>query len=286
MVLFVYTESLYHEGIPAMSSSKIQIKPSNQQELARLKVELHQARLAQLEAESELAQEQAEVNAFRMHCRLKLDELVEKYTELQAQKQACLIRLELLRQGDDLVWLEEDDLLNEESDQDADEQVEELILPTPTLHDKDVEKRLYRELARRFHPDLARTAVEQSYRTSMMTAVNHAYAANNLQALYDLAGELKPDEIAELAGIENREIHQLRMKIFKARRFQRRARHQLRLLRNENTARLWRRARTIEGQGQDWWSIVQLELRQAIEKRLLEVNELQQILDRLEEGQI
>ena len=217
-----------------------------------------------------------------MHCRLKLDLLVDTLMELRVQKQACLTRLELLRQGVDPAWLEDDDFLGESSeDVDNEDEKEELLLPTPSPRDKAAEKRLYRELARRFHPDLARTAIEQSYRTTIMAAVNRAYEGEDLQALYDLAGELEPGEIAELAGIDSVAIRGLRQEIMKARHRRRKAQSQLALLRQENTARLWRRARLIEGQGQDYWSLVRSELQNAIDRLELEVGKLRAELARL-----
>jgi hypothetical protein len=267
-----------------MNSSKIESVRTASEKNAHLQRELKNARQAQLEAEAELAQEQAAVNAFRMHCRLKMDSLVDTLMDLRAQKQACLTRLELLRQGIDPAWLEEDDLLGQNREGFDDEhEEEELLLPTPTPRDKAAEKRLYRELARRFHPDLARTVVEQSYRTSMMASVNKAYASNNLQALYDLAGELEPGEIAELAGIDSAATRELRQQIMKARHQRRKARRQLRLLRQENTARLWQRAQLIEGQDHDWWSLVRGELQSAVERREREVAALQTELERLEQ---
>jgi hypothetical protein len=249
--------------------------------VAKLEAELRKARRAQLQAEAELTEEQAAVNAFRMHCRLKLDELVDSLTTLRADKEAYLTRLELFRQGVDPAWLEEEEILGEEAE-DVEVEEEELLLPTDTPRDKAAEKRLYRELARRFHPDLAKTALERSYRTEMMTAVNTAYARQDLQALYDLAGELEPGEIAELAGIESVEIRRLREGILQARRQQRKARQQLKLLRQENSARLWRRAQDIGEEGKDWWSVVQEELASAVEHLQAEVKGLQEQLAKLE----
>ncbi|UCC53142.1 MAG: hypothetical protein JSV68_04080, partial [Anaerolineaceae bacterium] len=60
-----------------MNSSKIEPVRTASEKNAHLQRELKNARQAQLEAEAELAQEQAAVNAFRMHCRLKLDSLVD-----------------------------------------------------------------------------------------------------------------------------------------------------------------------------------------------------------------
>jgi hypothetical protein len=267
-----------------MSSSQIEPVRSVRDKKERLQRELDKARQAQLEAEADLAQEQAAVNAFRMHCRLKLDFLVDTLMDLRAQKQACLTRLELLRQGFHPAWLEDDELLGKIGEEaDCEDEEEQLLLPTPTPRDKAAEKRLYRELARRFHPDLARTAVEQSYRTAMMAAVNRAYAGEDLQALYDLAGELEPGEIAELAGIDSVAIRGLRLEIMKARHRRRKARRQLALLRQENTARLWRRAQLIEGQRQDYWSLVRSELQKAIRRLELDVDDLQIELGRFEQ---
>ena len=263
-------------------NSEIEPVYSTQDKVAKLQRELDKARRAQLEVEAELAQEQAAVNAFRMHCRLNLDELVDSLMDVRAEKQMLLTRLELLRQGVDLAWLEEDEILGENGEAvDLDDE-EELLLPTATPHDKAAEKRLYRELARRFHPDLAKTAVEQSYRTAMMTAVNRAYASQDLQALYDIAGELEPGEIAELAGIESLEIRRLREGIMKARHQRRKARQQLTLLHQENTARLWRRAQAIEGEGKDWWSLVRSELGQAVARLEREVALLRAELEGME----
>ncbi len=55
-----------------------------------LTCELDKARRRLLEAETDLAEEQAAVNAFRMHCRLKLDAWIETLTDLQTRKQSLL----------------------------------------------------------------------------------------------------------------------------------------------------------------------------------------------------
>jgi DnaJ-class molecular chaperone len=41
-------------------------------------------------------------------------------------------------------------------------------------------KKLYRQLARSFHPDLASDDADRAYRTDKMTAVNDAYAARSM----------------------------------------------------------------------------------------------------------
>jgi DnaJ-class molecular chaperone len=145
-------------------------------------------------------------------------------------------------------------------------------------------KRLYRELARKFHPDLAETAVEDAYRTSIMAAVNAAYAAGDLRALYDLAGELEPGEAAELAGIESKRLRRLRQQIMTCRRRRRKVKQQYRALRRETTARLWQKAQEVAADDADWWSSVQRELEAAIARRRREIAELEQQAAALEEA--
>jgi len=235
----------------------------------QVRAELEQAKQALRQAEAELGAEQAAVNAFRMHCRLKLDDLVDELQELTTRKQSLLTRLALLRQARDEGAFDDDDAFWQtavppEPDIPDDE---ELLLPTDTPRDKAAEKRLYRELARRFHPDLAETAVEEAYRTSIMTAVNAAYEKQDIQALYDLAGELDPGELAELQEIDSLEIRRVREQIMKVRRLRRKALQRLKTLRQENTARLWRKAQELEEEGGNWWDSVRRELVIVIERR-------------------
>jgi hypothetical protein len=267
-----------------MTNRQILPVSAPREEVNQLEEELKQARLKLNQAEAELAAEQAAVNAFRMHCRLKLDDLVDTLQALAVEKQSLLTRLELFRQAeaygvaydeDEPFWRSEDFLASEEAEDD-------LLLPTETPRDKAAEKRLYRQLARRFHPDMAETAVEQAYMTSMMAAVNNAYEKNDTQALYDLAGELDPGELRELQAIEAIESRRLREYILKAQRLQRKSRQRLKLLRQENTARLWRKAQELEEEGDNWWDAVRHELELAVRRRQKTVISLQTQISSIE----
>jgi predicted nucleic acid-binding Zn-ribbon protein len=60
--------------------------------------------------------------------------------------------------------------------------------PPPVTADTEQQIRaLYRELAKRFHPDLAATEAERVWRTPRMAEVNAAYSARDLAALQRLA---------------------------------------------------------------------------------------------------
>ena len=69
--------------------------------------------------------------------------------------------------------------------------------PPPTRPDVEAEiKVLYRELAKRYHPDLAASQTEREWRTPRMAAVNAAYASRNLAVLQKLAAQTDDPEAA------------------------------------------------------------------------------------------
>lgn len=221
-------------------------------DVGRLQAERRDAVAQLADAERALAEEQAAVNRFRMHCRLKIGRWVDDVLALRETKQTLLAALALELDAADAAddWRTADD--------DAD-----LLLPTDTPRDKAAEKRLFRELVRRFHPDAAATAVEKAYATNMMVAINHAYAAGDAATLRDLAGELDPSAAAELEKCPTPRVRRLRRDILNLNRRRRKVLHQQRVLRAENTAVLYRKAQRIEADGAAWWEEVRRELEAA-----------------------
>ncbi|MFN2116918.1 MAG: hypothetical protein ACK2U0_04985 [Candidatus Promineifilaceae bacterium] len=250
--------------------------------LSKLQSELETARASLTEAEAELAEEQAAVNVFRMHCRIRLDDLVDRYLQLRSERESLLINLEFLRQGFDPMSVDDDPLADEVWFEESIDE-EDILLPTDTPTDKAAEKRLYRELARRFHPDLATNLFERAYRTTIMAAINIAYAERDTEALYDLAGELNPAEAVDLVQPSNAEMRRIGQLINKMRRLERKAKRQLAALRRENTARLWQRVQILGDQDEDGWTIIRKELQRAITLRENEIQELRIQLELLEQ---
>ncbi len=255
----------------------------------QLQSELETARQKLLDTEASLVKEQAEINAFRMHCRLKLDRWIEQLLELQTKKQSLLTRLELLRQSQTMgIALEEaESFWKSEAvweELSADEDEEELILPTVVPRDKAAERRLYRELARRFHPDLGMNSLDVAYRTEMMAAVNSAYDASDIQALYDLAEKLDPDQAAELDKIDSIDERKIREKIYRLHLRRRRAKQRLTALYQENTARLWNEARHLEQVDTHWWEVVRLEIERHLDRLGIELEQLKSQIFVLEDN--
>lgn len=266
--------------------SLIQTTPAAQRR--QFEKDLHEAQQALLEVEGKLARRQAAVNAFRMQCRLKIGRLLDEYLDLRSQKQALWTRLQLLHQAEEfgIPYDEEDPFWHGRDDADLyDDLPEDALLPDvqETAHDRAAEKRLYRELARKFHPDLAAGGLERAYMTTMMTAVNAAYSQHNLAALRDLADELDPAVMAELAGIETGDIRQLREKILKLQRRRRRAIRRLHQLQQENMTQLWQKARDLEADGRPWWEDVRQDLQTLIERRRVEIAELETAVAQFEQ---
>jgi hypothetical protein len=68
--------------------------------------------------------------------------------------------------------------------------------PKQTIAASDVQiKKLYRQLARHFHPDLALDEADRLYRTEKMAAINEAYAAKSMAELMAMAQAMNRDDL-------------------------------------------------------------------------------------------
>ncbi|MEM7347814.1 MAG: J domain-containing protein [Chloroflexota bacterium] len=240
---------------------------SADEHLRQLQADMQVAQEELRQVEAILGEEQAAVNAFLMHCLLKLGPWVDQIIDLYTEKQRILIRKQMHKQAqalgsafDEEAWLEENDL-NFEDESYLDGLIEESDLPYDiTTSDEKMSRRIYRELARKHHPDLAEGALQKSYATSMMAAVNDAYARRDTQALKDLAGELDPkavDELNKAGKTQSAAARKLQQQLRRCRQRRRKVTLQLKSLRAETTAQLWRKAQTIDNSdGTNWWDEV------------------------------
>jgi hypothetical protein len=114
------------------------LQPYDTSQLHALRADLQMVQQALLAAEAELSQRQAAINAFRMHCRLKLDRLVDAYQELGAEKQSLWTRLQLLQQAEELgIPFDEEDPFwqGQTADPPPPDSHDEPLLPTNTPRD-------------------------------------------------------------------------------------------------------------------------------------------------------
>lgn len=134
-------------------------------------------------------------------------------------------------------------------------------------------KSLYRRLARRFHPDLARTEGEQVRHAALMARINALYRAGDRAGLEALADQSLGSELPEPAVSLEEEVRLLEER---RARFQS-ARDGLRLdleaLRGCATAELLRRARAADDEGRDFFAGLREELRSRCEAALGDVRD-------------
>jgi DNA repair exonuclease SbcCD ATPase subunit len=74
----------------------------------------------------------------------------------------------------------------------------------------DIVKRIYRDLARRFHPDLASNDAERARRTEIMNHINEAYQAQDLETLELVAAQKDAKDDSPLAALTLRQLRKKR----------------------------------------------------------------------------
>jgi len=274
-----------------MNSELTQTIDNWPERIAELQALLGELRPQLIDAEAQLADRLAAISAFEFRVRARLESLSRRLDTLQGDIDE--LRRQLHRRAAD--WLEQDP---EQSDREPVEEVwrfeentasagsfryragDETPRPAPEGKRLVSLKQLYRQLARRFHPDLALDEADRAYRTDMMMAINAAYTAGNLEALERLANE--PDSISgipqtpgELAAALEHEVERCRLRL-------REIGEELSTLERHHSARLMRRAEQAEARGRDLLAELAADLRHRIAEKLVERDVLETQLDEID----
>jgi chromosome segregation ATPase len=161
------------------------------EKLARLRAELAQAQDDLIDAETELADQMADIRAFEAEFEARVGFLMTQLASLEAEVNDYLDRIKQRR----------NESVFGSQYRSADEQYRRTWQqpppsttpppPPPSADEKTRLKKLYRQLARRFHPDLATNEADRRHRTEKMSAINDAYAARSLTELLVFAAELE-----------------------------------------------------------------------------------------------
>ena len=231
-----------------MDRTPITLKTPEQEELDRKLAELASIEAELAQRELDLATQGAELEAFeRLYIRIvgvkyaELDRLLAGIEELMAKQ----------RPGDP-----ETERRAEEARERARQSEQatagavgpaerERFQPSEEL------KRLYREVARRVHPDLAADPQEKERRNRVMAQVNRAYAEGDIDWLRRLLKEWEtsPEAIAG-EGVAERLVRAIR-KIHQARARLEEIRQELEELKTSDLAKLREAVRDAERQGHD-----------------------------------
>lgn len=174
---------------------------SNAAKIERLRAELHAVHQQMQDAEAELDSQLADIEAFEFEFEAHVGPLVDQLSAVEAELDAYKTRIQQMRH----------DQFMDSSYRPVEEQYRRAWEPPPIDSKKQEApsapqppkqeeatkaeiKRLYRQLARTYHPDLADSDGERIFRTEKMRAVNDAYKAGSMVELLALADELEARE--------------------------------------------------------------------------------------------
>ncbi|MCP4415653.1 MAG: J domain-containing protein [Chloroflexi bacterium] len=249
-------------------------KTSWHEQIEKIEALLATLRPRLIEAEAELAERLASINAFEFKLRSRIAKLTDKLDKLDAAIQELKRKMRWLGEG----W--QTDAENEAAAWAAGETASESgdyryrdVAKEPrqalAKEEKASLKKLYRQLARRFHPDMAVDDADRAYRTQMMMAINAAYAAGDLEKLEQLL--LEPD--APHTIVIQSETEQLTLLTRELTRVQNRLQELedelARLDKHQSTEMMRRQARAAQV-GRDWFAEVEAQLEEDIAQRQIE----------------
>ncbi|MFZ0546142.1 MAG: hypothetical protein WAM60_11920 [Candidatus Promineifilaceae bacterium] len=252
-----------------------------------LRGQINQLEAEVVEAEISLAEEITAVNAFEFKLRAGVRQLMNRLDELAAQ--IADLRQQLRRHHDFV-----GDSPNDWSYQDVGAAYHEPRLnhhdyryrdsiPEPTSTrlnaDQTAElKRLYRQLARRFHPDMGSGDDDRAYRTQMMMAINAAYAAGDLERLKELA--LEPDLPNQDSITDDEQmVNSLLNELARLQRRLAEIKEELASLKVKKNYRLMKQATRAEEKGLDWLAEMKAKLQEEIAQKLVERDVLKHDLE-------
>jgi predicted nucleic acid-binding Zn-ribbon protein len=261
-------------------------KTSLHEQIEQITMLLNSLRPRLVEAEAELSERLAAISAFEFKLRSRIAKLTDKLDKLDAEIHELKRQMRWLGEG----W--QTDPENEAaawaSGKTASESGEYRYHTAPKAprqalaeEEKVSLKQLYRQLARRFHPDMAVDEADREYRTQMMWAINGAYAVGDLEKLEQLL--LEPDAPHTIAIQSDEE--QLELLTRELTRVQNRLAEiadELARLDKHQSAVMMRRQAKAERAGRDWFGEVEMQLREDIAKRQVERDVLEDQLASLE----
>lgn len=249
--------------------------------IAELRSLLEQAQNELIEAEAGRVERLKKLNEFDFQVRLLLGGLIQRLQTVEQEINQLRRQLRGLEEDwpfpaqmdDQEEWLpKQSDKFNPRDYFKEQPQSEAPSSPPPGLsqEQKAEIKQLYRQLARRFHPDLAQDEADRAYRTEIMAAVNGAYRASDLEQLRQLL--LRPEATPRPQSTQNDQ--QLAEALFQELA---RCQHRLQEIRQELTKlekgenyRFYRRYSQAKKSGRDLLAEMARQIKEEINHKLVE----------------
>ena len=268
-------------------------------QVEELQALLEKIRPQLIDAETKLADRMAMINAFEFKVRSRVEPLVSRLEELQAQIRAFRNQLRRMREN----WLynngnndDERPLEGWDFGEDAGAAAEgsyrymgsRIKSPPQSISQDEQEavKKLYRQLARRFHPDLASNEEDRAYRTDLMMQINAAYTAGDLERLQQLAQE--PDNLhhLEYAHSDQQLAEALMRELVRCQRRLDEIEDELTRLENHRSAQLLHRVEYAETRGRDLLAEMEAELKEQIAQHMVERDVIKQEIDSFDQMEV
>lgn len=249
------------------------ISESTAEKVKRLRLELGGLRAELTEAETELNNQLEDVQAFEFRFEAHVGQLLDQLATLESEVNSYLQRIKLMRHEQAFADQEASFQPVEEQFKQAwthtPETAESKPRPTPPPATQAQLKKMYRQLARQFHPDLAVNKADRQYRTDKMAAINDAYQAQSMVELMALAEELEAHQSRmQAAQPPDQEMAQaLQEEIERCRRRLRAIENELQNLPNRSMVDLALQVKLAERDGRDLLAEMVTELERKIARK-------------------
>lgn len=272
---------------------------SHAEKINNLRAELSKVRQQMQDAEVELDSQLADIEAFEFEFEANVGSLVDELSAIEAELDAYQTRIQQMRH----------DQFMDSSYRPVEEQYRRAWEPPP-INTKKQEmpsaspppkqqkatkaeiKRLYRQLARTYHPDLADSDGERIFRTEKMRAINDAYKAGSMVELLALADELgaREEKVGEdgkrpfspigQAQTDTQMIEALAQELIRCQRKLRYFDNQLRTLHNRPIVELMVDVKLGQKQGRDVFANMRADLEKKIARKSAERDMIKSQFDR------
>lgn len=265
------------------------------EQIAELQALLDQIRPELITAESELAERLARISAFEFRLRARLGVLHRRLQQIEEEIAAYRKQLQ---------QLQDDWLTNGFDDLDDDARVRfdfgdeagaaaggEYRYREPAVGKPRAElsveesadlKRLYRQLARRFHPDFALDKDDRAQRTQLMMAINAAYALGDLDKLREIAA--RPDLASESVLTDADMVQALLRELDRCRHRLAEIQQELDRLDTHPSTDLMRRAEKAADNGRDFLDDLEASMREQVQHKMVQRDVLKGEIESFSDG--
>jgi chromosome segregation ATPase len=261
---------------------------TTEEQLAHLRQQIEAAEAELVNREAELVDLRVELSAFRLEYDTQVGRKVAELEQVEAEIKRCQQQISQYRQwgpdGPPRIGNGTAYVPVEEQYRRTWQQPEEPPSPPPAEPvDAATEaqiKKLYRQLCRRFHPDLTQDAAERVWRTEMMTAINAAYAARSLVELQALAKKPDRSPVTETRADEQR-LGSLRDRLQQIQRRLREVKQEIRELTNSPTMQMSLDIKFAQRQGRDLLAEMAADVEKDLARKRVELDFLMAQLKQL-----